>query len=101
MNVLYLKAASEAALKTALSFARFTDIEGQESWLLATAEYSLDVIGDIYNEDAVYDNRTLVKAATKKVGFHANIICNERILALIPQSIIIIPPPGRIIREWA
>lgn len=101
MNVLYLRADSEVALIAALAFARMADTNGQGGWCTATAEYALDIIGVIYNDDAVYVNSALVTPATSKSGFHANLKCNDRILALVPVSVIIVPPPGRILREWA
>lgn len=110
MNVLYLRADSEAALITALAFARMTGANGQGGWLTATAEYALDIIGDIYNDDGVYDtssflgffpSRICVTPPTKKAGFHANLKCNDRILALVPVGVIIVPPPGHVVREWA
>ena len=37
----------------------------------------IDIIGDIYNNDAVYDEEgNLVTPATKKEGYHLNIILN-------------------------
>ncbi len=101
MNVLYLKSITENALTEALSFARGIDLEDSPFWREATHEYSLDIIGNLYNDDAVWDGVNLITPATKIPGFHANIICNDRILALIPTDIIIIPPPNRIQRMWA
>lgn len=108
MNNLYLKAATEQALIDALPFARGIDLQGDPYWLSATNEFSLDIIGDLYNDDAVYseelDERgrhVCISAPTKIPGFHANLRCNDRIRALIPEGVIIMPPPGRVQRQWA
>lgn len=101
MNVLYLKANNEQALIDALPFARGLDLLGNPYWIPATHEFSLDIIGTLYNNDAVFNGVALITPPTEISGFHANIKCNDRILALIPVNIIIIPPPQRIQREWA
>ena len=92
---LYLKASSEQDLIEQLFFAR-TDGE----WIHATHEYTLDIIGIIYHNDATYDaNGEILTPATLIDGYHANIRCNADFVANIPQSLIINPlTPSR---EWA
>ena len=101
MNTLYLKASSEQALIEALPFARGVSQVGESYWISATHEYALDIVGDLYNNDSILNGVIIVTPATKISGFHANITCNDRIMALIPVEIIIMPPPGRIQRMWA
>jgi hypothetical protein len=108
MIILYLKAATEQLLIDALLFARSVDSEGLGIWITSTHEYALDLIGDLYNDDTVYSDTIgiygsydIITPATKQAGYHANLKCNERIKALVPVNIIIVPPPSRIQRVWA
>lgn len=95
MKYLYLKAATEQDLINALPFARKDD-----QWLEATSEFALDIIGDIYNDDAVFKGRECITPATKIPGFHANLILiNEDLV--VPEEIIITPSPSKLQRVWA
>ena len=80
-------------------FARMVDSGGNQCWIQATHEFSLDTIGALYNNDAIWSGGNLITPATQIVGFHANIVCNDRIKDLIDASIII--TPNHIQREWA
>jgi len=95
MNDLYLKTATEQELIDALPFARGVDENGVDIWVTATHDYALDIIGDVYNKDGVYDaNGEVITPPTKVAGFHANLRCNDIVAMLVPQSTIIIPPPN-------
>lgn len=105
MNDLYLKATDEAALIEALPFARGEDEQGNAIWIQTTHDYALDIVGDIYNDDAVFGEEVdetgaliAITPPTKVEGFHANLRSNDDIAALVPQSIIIEAPatPTRI-----
>lgn len=91
MEPIYLKTVDEAALIEALPFAR---LNGE--WRCYTHDWALCLIGDLYNDDAVYELQGLVfkklvciTPATKKDGFYANIKCTPEYEALIPAEIII------------
>lgn len=101
MNKLYLKAITEDVLIDAIMFARGIYMDSSPFWRKATHEFALDIIGTLYNKDAVWEGTKLVTPPTKMPGFHANIICNDRIKDLIDVNIIITPTPARILREWA
>ena len=84
---LFLRTVTEQELIDALPFAR-----GEEGWLKSTHDYALDVIGDLYNKDGVYnEDGYVVTPPTKIAGFHANIRCTEEIANIIPGSIKIVP----------
>ncbi len=105
MNNLYLKTVTEDEMITTLSFARVS-FEGKDSWIQANDEFALSVIGNLYN-DAVYGDElssrglpVCVTPPTKIDGFHANIICNDRIKDLIDATIII-DKPRNPKRKWS
>lgn len=92
MKTLHLKAANEAALIEALPFARYED-----SWITATHEFSLDIIGDLYTP-GIYEGEVCIMPAVKLEGFHANLILiNEDLF--VPEEIIINPSNPQ--RVWA
>ena len=75
----FFRFADEAAWLTAARDAGFmvtvTDKEGVESEALQayTADRAIDVIGTIYNDDGVYDEKgEVVTAPTAIMGFHVN-----------------------------
>ena len=99
---LYLRTDTEQELIDALPFARVLNEGGQYTWNLTSHDFALDVIGDIYYEDGVYDEfGDVITPRTQAVGFHANIRCTQSIADLIPISIRVIPPPSDIRRRWA
>ena len=50
---LYLRAANEQELIDALGFARGVNLNDEPMWIEATNDYALDIIGELYNDDAV------------------------------------------------
>jgi len=103
MKDLYIKVANEGDLINALTFARVMDENKQEIWLTSSHDYALDIIGTIYNDDAVFadDGVTLVTPATPKDGFHANLrLLNDSLESKIPPEIII-PKPNNPVRRFA
>lgn len=96
----YLKTKDEAELIKSLSFARVTSEDG-EGWLRNTHDYSLDIVGTIYNDDAVTDAAgEIVTPATSMSGFHANIICSPEVISKIPSELFI-PAPKHPKRTWS
>lgn len=97
METLYLRAESEEALIKALSFARY-----EYGWIEASHEFSLDIIG-ILDEDTtgwpVNKDGVLLSPVKHLPGFHANIKCTDKIVAMIPVSIVI-PTPDKPRRKW-
>ena len=99
---LYLKATVLIAMRNAIPFAVGLDDSGKKVWLVATHDYSLDIIGALYNDDGVYDDEgNVIAEPTLLNGFHANIRCTQEIADLIPSKIIITPPPSKLKRVWA
>jgi 5-deoxy-D-glucuronate isomerase len=75
----FFRFTDEAAWITAAKAAGFyttvTDEEGVESEVLQayTADHAIDVIGTLYNDDAVYDDDgEVITPATAMAGFHVN-----------------------------
>lgn len=94
---LYLRTVSEQELIDGLSFAHNND-----GWILSSHDYALDIIGDLYNDDAIFDeDGNITTPATKKTGFHANLRCTQAIADLVSENIQVIPPPISIRRIWA
>jgi len=92
---LYLKALTEQALITALPFAR-----KDNKWMEADHDYAIDIIGDLYNDDAIYSGENVITPATKIVGFHANLRCTQALANLVPLNVIVTPPPTTLVRVW-
>lgn len=97
MMDLFLKSDSEADMIEALPFARTDD-----DWVVATHEYALDIIGTIYNDNAVFDaDGEVITPATAKDGFHANLRCTPEIAATVDPAVILDPAPVTPVREFA
>ena len=91
---IYLKAGTEQELATALSFARVKDEQGNDIWMPCTKEYALDLVGALYNDDAVLgEDGIVITPPTSVPGYHANLrLLDENLLSSIPESIIITEP---------
>lgn len=102
---LYLRSNNEQGLIDVLPFARTSEA----IWIQGTHEFALVILGDLYNDDAVYSTTEVNEAGepavitpkTKKIGFHANMKCTQEIADMIPNEIKITPPPAAIQVEWA
>jgi hypothetical protein len=61
-----------------------TDEDNNIYYSVYPAVGDIDVVGEIYNDDAVYDEEgNLVTEATKKDGYHVNVIMKEE----LPESL--------------
>jgi len=102
--MIYLRASSEETLISKLSFAR-----KDNQWVLGTHNYFLNIIGTLYNDDEVYSEeddsqgeKVCISPPTPKSGFHANLlILNDDFDPQIPEEIILITPPNKILRVLA
>ena len=85
---LYLRADTKEALETCECL-RTKDDDGNDVWLTCCPEYALDIVGDDYNADAVFDDDgEIVTPATKRDGYFAMIRCTEEIANTIPTEMI-------------
>lgn len=91
---LYLKAESEEHLIELLPFAR-----RDEMWMLGNINYSLDILGVIYEKDSGETGQG-AKDPVAIEGYHANLRCTKEIADLVPETIIITPPSNPY-RKWA
>ena len=93
---LYLKAADEAELILGLLFARATDENQNEIWVKDTHDYSLVLIGAIYEGTGEYstdENGHQYELKTAFDGYHANLrLINEDLASSVPESIQIPEP---------
>ena len=102
MTDLYLRTTDEQELIDSLSFARGVDEDDDGIWITGSHNYSLDIIGNLYNDDGVFDsNGEVITPATKLSGFHANLCCTEAIADLVPAAIQVTPKPNKLKRVWA
>lgn len=91
---LYLRVATEAALASALPFAREDD-----EWIMASHDFALDLIGPVVTTDGTYDeDGEELTAPVLDARYHANLRCTAEIAALVPPSITIDAPasPARV-----
>jgi hypothetical protein len=58
----------------------------------------IDIIGEIYNNDGVYDEVTfeVISPPTKKDGWHINIICENELPEALQEYIVIPQNPHRV-----
>jgi hypothetical protein len=95
MTDVFLKAGSEEDLAAALPWAR-----GDDSWRTVGTGWALDVIGTMYNDDAVFgETGEMLSPPTAREGFHANLRCSPVMTESIPQAVVI-PPPATPRRRW-
>jgi len=101
MMDLYLKATDEAELIDEIPFLRGVDDNDDPVWITSSHDYALDIIGTLYNDDALYDGEgVLITPATPIDAFHANLRCTDEISLLVPIEIQVVPPPSRMQRLW-
>ena len=99
MTDLYLRAADEAALKTALPW--LLDAEG--NWLTASHRWAFDPVGPIATSPATTDEQgTLLTAPVFDSRFHANLrLLDETLAGDVPAEMIVAPEPATPTRVWA
>jgi hypothetical protein len=70
----YLRFADESTFRSAAFIAGLCDEEG--TYTQYTHDHAMDIVGTIYNDDAVVDpeTREVVTPATPKIGWHVNFI---------------------------
>lgn len=74
MNTYYLRFASEQEALAEFDSAGYISTDGYSTVITASVDHALDVVGVIYNDDAVYDPETgeIVTPATPMTGWHVN-----------------------------
>jgi hypothetical protein len=79
MTTFYLRFPDESVFRSAAYVAGFyNEPEGDEpgGYIQYTHDHAMDIVGTIYNDDAVVDpeTREVVTPATAKTGWHVNYI---------------------------
>jgi len=74
MNTYYLRFASEEEALAEFDSAGYISTDGYSTVITASVDHALDVVGVIYNDDAVYDPETgeVATPATPMTGWHVN-----------------------------
>jgi len=74
MTTQFLRFPDESVFRSAAFIAGLCDEEG--SYLQYTHDHAMDIVGTIYNDDAVVDpdTREVVTPATPMAGWHVNFI---------------------------
>jgi hypothetical protein len=99
----YLKFSSEQEANLKLHEVNFMyteDIDGETFvYYKPYNQYgNIDIIGEIYNEDAVFDEETFeeITPATKKPGWHVNLILSDTLPKELEEYIVTPDIPYRI-----
>lgn len=91
-----LKVLNEQELIDILPFARITDQDDNVFWRTDTHDYSLDIIGEMYADDAVYsEDGEVITPPTKIEGYFANIVATKDIINTIPEQYFVYPQNRR------
>jgi hypothetical protein len=97
MNTYYLRFASEEEALAEFDSAGYISTDGYSTVITASVDHALDVVGVIYNDDAVYDPATgeVVTPPTPMDGWHVNLKT-----ATLPdgwaQHVVVPTPPHRV-----
>lgn len=88
---------SEAELKL-LEVGYKHEVENYTYYKIEDQVGDIDIIGEIYNNDGVYDEVTfeVISPPTKKEGWHINIICENELPEALQEYIVIPQNPHRI-----
>jgi hypothetical protein len=94
MNTYYLRFASEEEALAEFDSAGYISTDGYSTVITASVDHALDVVGVIYNDDAVYDPETgeVVTPATPMDGWHVNLKAAALPDGWAPHVVVPAPP---------